>query len=1268
MILDKFPLMVSKLQLVFATTIVFLSFSGYAQNGYWKKEASASKLEASFSRKYDVQHGTVFEFDETGFKNGLMASKMGKDGPRTVYFPDRQGQMVAYEVTERPVLSPALSEKYPQLKSYAGQALDGSKRRVRFSISHKGIQSMVVAPNEAGASFMQKKPDGKYVLYSRKDNAKAYNDFICSTGEGFEQELHNLASKPLVAAQELRKFRLAVAASGGYTSFHGGTVADAMAAINATVTRINEVFETDLGITFELVPQNDQVIFTNAATDPFNPPNLSAQTQSTLTGTIGASNYDIGILFDKTATGGDGNAGFIGAVCVDTQKGSAYAGFVNPEGDIFDLDFVAHEMGHQFGANHTWSYENEGTEVQVEPGSGTTIMGYAGIAGNDNVASNGSDYFHYASIDQITTYIATTSCAQVISITNTAPVVTPLGGFTIPKSTAFVLTGSATDADLSDVLTYTWEQVDHGIVPRALFGPNNTVGANFRSLPPTTSPERYFPKLTSVLSGALTQVNPTINSAWETVSNVERDMNFAFTVRDNALGGGQVVSDLVNVFVTSSAGPFTVTSQDAAVTLSAGDVETVVWSVANTDQAPVNAKSVDILLSTDDGLTFPIVLANDVPNDGVHEVILPGVATNNARIMVKASDHIFFAVNSAFFSIALTEVVLAFDNLDYEICQPDPITVPFVYETYLGFDGEVTFSALDLPAGMVVSFSPATASANGTPIEMTILDTQNVAIGSYPINIRATSNSLVQQVGLTVNVFNTTFDTIALTAPLNGATNVSIKEPLSWETMAMATAYDVQISDDAAFTNIIESATTTTNTYVPQNLLNGQSYFWRVEPENSCGEGTFSPAFGFTTIDISCASEQASALPLSISASGTPTITSTLTFFEDLPVVDIKVSLELDHTFLSDLNITLTSPAGTVVTLVANSCNDLNNINAVFDDNAPDFVCGGSPAISGNVHPLGALNSFKGESILGEWVLNIKDLSPNDGGSLKAFAIEACVEGSFRPDDDNDGVFDDGDDLCPGTPAGVTVDATGCPIYFFPEDNFVITLKSESCRNSNDGAINITAVLPLAYTLTLSGNGVELNEAFSGTFSESSLTAGTYSLCIEAFDGDIIYEPYCADLVITEPDALSVTSKISLEGNVLELTLNGASLYNIELNGIITQTEASEISLDLKRGGNTLKVFTNVACHGSYEERIYVGDGAMLYPNPVVERANINFGTELERVNIRVFSSDGRMVLYKSLEVNSTETNFDLSGLAAGTYYLVMEGDRFKGTSKIIKL
>ncbi|MGB5437438.1 MAG: reprolysin-like metallopeptidase, partial [Maribacter sp.] len=1138
--------------------------------------------------------------------------------------------------------------------------------KIRFSVSHKGIQAMIVYGNQKGNCFLQKTSDGTYISYTHDGEVQADKSFICETKSTIAQGMSALTSKQ-VNDRQLRKFRLAVSATGEYTAFHGGTIVDALAAINATVTRVNQVFESDLGITLEIVSDNDKIIYTDGTTDPYVS-DLNTEVQGVITDSIGAPNYDVGHLFHKVASSDQngGNAGYIGAVCVDNKKGSGYSAKLIPEGDTFDLDYVAHEMGHQFGANHTWSFESEGTQVQAEPGSGTTIMGYAGITGVNNVAMNGDDYFHYYSIFQISEYLTTVDCAEIIDLTNSPPEIVPIGDYVIPKSTAFALTGNATDADIGDVLTYTWEQIDDGVVTQATFGPTNPSGANFRSQKPSVDPTRYFPKLSSVLTGNLTQSNPTVDSSWETVSEVEREMNFALTVRDNAVGGGQVVFDLMKVSVVSNTGPFEMVSQASSQTYTAGTVQNIIWDVADTDKAPINVQAVDILLSIDGGLTFPFPLAENVANDGNHKVVLPGNPTTTARIMVKAKDNIFFAVNAADFTIEAAPIVLNFSDLEYEVCQPNDLITTFDYEAYLGFNEEVTFSVPNPPLGLDITFSPETTIDN-TPVIVTFSNTGSVPEALYAIEIEATSASITKNIVLDLRVYDDVFPDAVLLAPADNAIDISAKTFLEWEDTASYSSYEVEIATDSLFTTIVEASTVYGHTFSPSNLANETNYFWRVKPINGCGAGEFSEPFGFTTIEYNCNSHDAIDLPIEISPIDTPTISSKIAFYDDIALADINVHIELDHTYLADLVVKLISPAGTTVVLLSNSCGDLQNINATFDDDAQNFICNGDPAISGTIKPLGSLGSFIGESLFGEWTLEINDTAASDGGALKVFSLDVCVEGDFRPDDDQDGVFDDGDDLCLGTPLGTEVDISGCPVYRFASDNFTVSLQSEACRDSNDGAIAITTLETLDYEISIVGNGINTTANFTSTYSLGNLMAGTYTVCIDGADGQLDYEELCFEVVITQPEGFFVSSKTSYGDALTVLTLQGSELYTIELNGDVIQTTASEISLDLKKGSNSLKVYTDLPCQGVYEEMIFLNQLPIVAPNPFVSFVTVYFNTEVDTIKVGIFTPEGRSVFTETFEVNGLELPLDLTLLPSGVYIMKFESEYVKGTTKIIK-
>ncbi|MGB7921661.1 MAG: reprolysin-like metallopeptidase [Pyrinomonadaceae bacterium] len=464
---------------------------------------------------------------------------------------------------------------------------------------------------------------------------------------------------------QLKTMRLAQSCNGEYSNFFGAfnssQVALVLAAFNATLTRANGVYEKDLAVHLNLIASTTNVIYYDPATDPYtNLNSWNSQLQATLTANIGEANYDIGHMFG--ASGGGGNAGCIGCVCVDGQKGRGITSPADsiPMGDNFDIDYVVHEVGHQMGANHTFSFQLEGSGQNKEVGSGITIMGYAGITGQD-VAPHSIDTFHETSIQQIQNNLANKTCPVTTVMTaNHPPVVAPVSNFTIPISTPFALTGSATDPE-GDALTYQWEQNDNATTSGAnsVASPTKVTGPNWLSFVPTSSPTRLFPKLSTLQAGLL--VTPPLpggdaGANIEALSSVSRTLNFRLTVRDNRpyVAGstiGQTQFTDMTVTVSNTAGPFNVTAPNTAVSWAGGSNQTVTWNVANTTLPPVSAANVKISLSTDGGNTFPIVIAASTPNDGSEAITVPSAPSTTARIKVEAVGNVFFDISNANFTI-----------------------------------------------------------------------------------------------------------------------------------------------------------------------------------------------------------------------------------------------------------------------------------------------------------------------------------------------------------------------------------------------------------------------------------------------------------------------------------------------------------------------------------------------------------------------------------------------------------------------------------------
>ncbi|MFV0539769.1 MAG: reprolysin-like metallopeptidase [Aestuariibaculum sp.] len=747
--------MKAKLHYVFSIAMVLSVFSVFGQELPWEK-LNDDRLTKDISKlNLDSEKVYFYKLNFSVLKKNLdkIPFQIPKSSERTkLNLPTEEGRLQTFFIYESSVFSAKLAAKYPHIKSYVGFASNNSDIRLRMSVSHNGIETMISYPDRPTV-FMQpiKKGSNKYVVYQRSSRKKPFNTFECKTIETLNTTLKRSNKTALneggANTKTLQKFRIAISTMAEYTAYHyiSDPVADALAAINTTLSRVNEVFENDMAIRFELVDAT-QLIYTDAATDPYSDAGVGAdgawstELQNTLTTEIGNAAYDVGHLFG--ASGGGGDAGCIGCVCVDGQKGSGFTSPANniPEGDSFDIDFVAHEIGHQMGANHTFAFENEGAGVSAEPGSGSTIMGYAGLENQNNVQLDSDDYFHYHSIKQILDNLQTKSCQTTEVITNNSPIANAGADYHIPAGTPYILKGSATDTDAGDNLTYCWEQTDSGMTNYLNFGPELAEGSVNRSLPPTNIPERHIPKFASVLAGNIIQTNPTLNSDWETVSTVARTLNWALTVRDrspNNASGGQTSFDTMQITVEEVA-PFTV---ENPVSWTQGETETIVWNVGETNNATINCQLVNIKLSIDGGTTFTTLISN-IPNNGSYSYTVPAIAdTENARLLIEAADNIFYDVSDFDFTItSAPDFYIANETLMPINCGDNKAVFNFDYEVSNGFSETTVFSITGQPVGTSVTFTPESLSASGN-VTMEINHLDAITNGDYNITIEGTATT-----------------------------------------------------------------------------------------------------------------------------------------------------------------------------------------------------------------------------------------------------------------------------------------------------------------------------------------------------------------------------------------------------------------------------------------------------------------------------------------------------------------------------------------------
>lgn len=706
-------------------------------DGVWRQEdrvftpVSIKSLTVAHPSQYSVFSLNPVVLD------GILASApaeytKGQDEILTLPKPD--GSYERFRIFESPILSEALQAGNPDIKTYMGQGIDDPSATVRFDLTLFGFRAMIWSAS--GTRLVDPLNLGKtdyYMSYWKRD-VPSPNDFVCGvTGDGLQTEIKG-ATALAASGDKLTTYRMVVTCTGEYTEYwadkagattRADSIAAALAQITTTFNRVNGIYEKDVAVRFNIVRT---LIFVHSGSDRFptgvsvgelNDTNVVVSSDS-----VGGGNFDIGHILSQ---GGSGGVAGLGVVC-ETYKAWGGTSRGNPSGDAFDVDYVAHEVGHQMGGSHTFNGTtgscgggNRSAGNAYEPGSGSTIMAYAGICGAEDLQPHSDPYFHVRSLKQIIAERDGSGCGTVTATGNNPPTADAQVNYTIPTGTPFKLTGAGSDPD-GDPLTYCWEQYDAGDPTPPLNWDN---GPLFRSFNPTTSPSRTFPKLSDILSGT--------TSTWERLPNSNRDMTFKLTVRDNRAGGGGV--DWDEMTVTAAGDPFYVTYPNGGETLPSGCPITVTWVVGGGDIAD----DVNIWLSTDGGLTLSQLLATTA-NDGSAEVTLPCSGTTSARIMIAAVGNIFFDYSNGNFTIqnngpAHVSSYINGGSVDDNCRRVVEFGAEFSDDcSLLSGDVGVTVS---LPSGGATMGSPTVSVVQTTPTLVTITGSVLVSdLTASPVTVR----------------------------------------------------------------------------------------------------------------------------------------------------------------------------------------------------------------------------------------------------------------------------------------------------------------------------------------------------------------------------------------------------------------------------------------------------------------------------------------------------------------------------------------------------
>lgn len=1009
--------MMKKLNFLLLSSLVTTVVLGQA-NKFWKDtKAETWPLEIT-------EESTVFPEEKRAFELQFdqLSTQLATNAPSE--FSGQSGFVIElplpdgnerFNVYHSPVVEPELQEKYPDIRSYKGFGIEDPSKILRMTLSPLGLKASI--RTSEGEIYIDPFIEGQklaHAAYYVNDldpvllheampacgNSDIMND---SPVEGLDFEHSGQKELGLRSAGDpinLRTFRVAIAATGEWTLAEGGKD-NAVAKIVSCVDRGNQVFENEVGFRLILVGTNDVIVYANPETDPFpgSEPkagrDLLGRNTTILNTRIGNGTYDIGHIFTNRCSDVGGVAS-LASVC-GGNKGAGVTCWYNRNLDYTVVRIMCHEMGHQFSGPHTFNNcgGNESGATAYEPGSGSTIMSYGGLCGANNVVSGGPaardiTYYHANSVMRLFTFSRFVGCGSEITTNNTRPDanLNYQDGFYIPASTPFFIEGEGIDNE-NDNLTYCFEQHDFSARQCPLGDPSADCPM-FRSFPPNADDYRVFPRFSTVWN------NQIASSITEVLPDYSRELNFVLTVRDNNPEVGGFGMDTMTFNSTDIAGPFLVSYPNNGEDQIAGSYVEVKWDVANTDQAPVSCKFVDILLYNGSSWDNYEPLALSTANDGSEWVLMPETTGSNKKIMVRAADNIFFDISDRTFSIQESSTPgfsFGLSPNSARICLPEIFTADILASAFGGYNGTLELEIIDgLPAGATYSFGQTSIDASeNTTLEIDLTDVTSDE--DMLVQVQAISDqgdTLIREIAL--DIVRSDYSDLAASFPNDGLQGVEQSPSLEWPEIEDADFYNVQIATNPSFdpSTIIEEWSGLTNNSAKLNVLLDKNsiFYWRVQAGNVCGLSDFIKPAAFSTEAASCAVYEGPDKGVIIQSNTTKEFG--VNIFQNADVNDVNVShLDFFCDFLQDAHISLVSPSGTEVVLFDNRCGNTTIIDCAFDDDAPDDIkC--PPINMRPYRPAGKLSDFNGEPSQGKWNLKVELNRFAASSRLTSWELELC--------------------------------------------------------------------------------------------------------------------------------------------------------------------------------------------------------------------------------------------------------------------------------------